>query len=226
MGDDPLRMSFLDEKEIDVATEKRSKKPVVNPASEMRAQTAAKREDRLQKVGSNTRGDTSSAPPPPPQEPKVDKSPYLDKVTQYKERFPHLKSRNKVTAKSTLEEIEDELHYLEQQLGAKDSSLPATLLVLAMSGLEEMTTKHYNPLGLNLRGLAQVSKDNVDQFTPLLDELAIKYGTNVAVGVEMRLMMSLGTMVYTVHSANSGNVNVARAMEKMSQKAPSKVTDL
>ena len=47
----------------------------------------------------------------------------LDKIEMYRQRFGHLKSRNKLSGKSTAEEIEDELHYLEQQLGQKDGHM-------------------------------------------------------------------------------------------------------
>jgi hypothetical protein len=40
------------------------------------------------------------------------------------------------------------------------------------------------------------------------------------VGPEMRLVMATATLMYTVHSANSGNPAVARAMEAMSKAAP------
>ena len=92
------------------------------------------------------------------------------------------------------------------------------VFMLALSGIEEVTTKHYNPLGLNLTGLARVAQDNESQFAPILDELFIKYAMNMYVGPEMRLVMATATLMYTVHSANSGNPQMARAMEAMSKK--------
>ena len=59
-----------------------------------------------------------------------------------------------------------------------------------------------------------------DEFNPILDELFIKYAVNMYVGPEMRLTMAVATLVYTVHAANSGNVQVARAMAEMSKPAP------
>jgi hypothetical protein len=59
---------------------------------------------------------TPVEPPPPP--PIEYLRSMIDKINAYKERFPHLKSRNsKLTPKSSYEEIEDELHYIELQLG-------------------------------------------------------------------------------------------------------------
>ena len=152
----------------------------------------------------------------------------LDKIEMYRQRFGHLKSRNKLSGKSTAEEIEDELHYLEQQLGQKDGHMGQHVFLLAMSGLEELTTKHYNPLGLNLAGLSQVARENQDQFGPILDELVIKYATNMYVGPEMRLAMATATLIYTVHAANSGNPAVAQAMASMARpvSAPTNAKDL
>ena len=157
-----------------------------------------------------------------------DKSHLLDKIQAYRERFTNLKSRNKVSAKSSIDEIADELHYMEQQLGQKEGHMGHHMFILALSGVEELTTKHYNPLGLNLMGLSKVANDNSDQFAPILDELFIKYATNMYVGPEMRLVMATATLVYTVHAANTGNPTVARAMEAMSKPAnpPASAKDL
>ena len=218
MSDDPLKLQGLDVDAIGEAVEGR-KRPGKKESTEskLRAETAAKREERL------------AAPPPmrpmpEPPRPEVEsidhKSLLLDKAQAYRERFPHLKSRNKISGKSSLDEITDEVHYLEQQLGSRDGHMGHQMFQLAISGVEEITTKHYNPLGLNLIGLSQVAKDNQDQFAPILDELFIKYATNMYVGPEMRLVMATATMVYTVHAANTGNPTVARAMEAMSRPAP------
>ena len=215
MSDDPLHLGGLDAESIakakeDKATTKKSKDPV----AQKNAETAAKREERL------ANKNTSAAPPPQMvMEPEVDRSHLLDKIVAYRERFPNLKSRNKVSGKSSIDEIEDELHYIERQLGQKDGNMGHQMFYLALSGLEE-GTKVYNPLNLNLTGLARVARDNQDEFNPILDELFIKYAVNMYVGPEMRLTMAVATLVYTVHAANSGNVQVARAMAEMSKPAP------
>lgn len=223
---DPLRMQGLDAIVIDESVQKRmSKKPETEEAK-IRANTNAAREDRLQKgVGAKR------APPPeqeflPPPPPPVDRSVLLDKVGQYKERFPELRSRNKITGKSSTEEIEDELHYIEQQLGTKDGGMATQLLVAAMAGVEHITEHYYNPLGLRLQGLAKVTKDNEMEFQPILDELMIKYGASMYVSPEMRLCGLMATVMYTVHAANSGDQRVAAAMEKMASKAKAGPSDL
>ena len=223
MSDDPLNLGGLaDGSAVESAVEtrkQRSKKPV-DPVAAQRAETAAKREDRLSRDPG-----PSTAPPPPPPEPVEDKSALLDKINAYKERFTHLKSRNKLSGKSGLDEIRDELHFIEQQLGQREGNMSVQLYLLAMSGLEE-GTKYYNPLSLNLTGLGSVARDNVASVEPLLDELFIKYATNMYVGPEMRLAMATATLVYTVHSANSGNPAVAKAMEAMSKGLVPQKTDL
>lgn len=130
----------------------------------------------------------------------------LDKILAYRDRFKHVKKRNNVSIKSTIEELKDEIHYIQSQLGTPDrDDNPASLaLIAAMFGLEQVTERHYNPLNLNLEGLGQTTKDNIDKFEPLLDELMIKYGRQMTLSVEWRFALLVGTTVLTVHSANNG----------------------
>ena len=222
MSDDPMRLGGLLDTEALAEASEAKKKGKANPVALKNAETAAKREERLATKNAPAMGGGGSAPVP---EPDVDKSALLDKIGAYREKFPHVKSRNKVSGKASLEEIEDELHYIERQLGQKDGNVGHQLFYLALSGLEQ-STHTYNPLNLNLNGLGQIAQQNKDQFTPILDELFIKYAVNMHVGPEMRLAMATATPIYTVHSANSGNATVARAMEAMSRQAPTAATDL
>ena len=130
----------------------------------------------------------------------------LDKILRYRDRFPDLKSRNKgLTIKSQLSELEDEVHYMEQQRSQSTKTEvgnPAgVLLVTGCYGIEQALT-HYNPMGLRLHGLGNTVQQNMDQFEPLLDELMIKYGTSLGMPVEVRLGVVLATTMLTVHSAN------------------------
>ena len=212
MSDDPLLLGGLTSDALEPVIEEKKKRG--NPIAAKNAETAAKREERLQ-----TSGRASSKPPPEPEPPPVkDRSALLDKIGLFRERFPHLKSRNKVSARSAIEEIEDELHYIEQQLGSRDGHIGGQMLCLVMTGIEE-ASKHYNPLNLNLAGLGAVTRDNQDQFMPILDELFIKYGAQMYVGPEMRLAMTMATMIYTVHAANSGNPQLAAAFKKAAASA-------
>ena len=74
----------------------------------------------------------------------------------------------------------------------------------------------YNPLGLNLQGLGNITKQNMVDFLPLVDELMIKYGAGMYMPPEYRLLLSVGAMVVTVHSADSGDPRVGEALQKMS----------
>jgi hypothetical protein len=215
MSDDPLMLNGLDAEVIAEAVEsKKTTKRSKDPVAQRNAETAAKREERL----ASGRMPLPEPQPPLPEKPEKpkDKSLMLDKIQGYRDRFPNLKSRNKLSGRSTVEEIEDELHYCEQQLGQNEGHMAHHIFVLAMTGLEE-TTRQFNPLNLNLTGLGQVAAKNQEQFAPLLDELMIKYAVNMYVGPEMRLAMACATLIYTVHAANSGQPAVAQAMHSMSK---------
>lgn len=224
MSDDPLNLGVVLDRGAmeDAAVEKKNAKKPTNPVAQKnaetaakRAETAAKREERMATKGA----------PEEPEPPPVDKTALLDKITAYRERFPHIKSRNKLSGKSSVEEIYDELHYIEAQLGGTDGHLGTHIFLLGMSAIEE-GHKYFNPLDLKLTGLTQIARQNTNEFTPIIDELMIKYGASMVLSPEMRLAMAVGTMVYTVHSANTGNVAVARAMEAMSKNVVPKATDL
>lgn len=227
MSDDPLKLGgLLDDEAIKEAVETRKRgKKAMDPTAAKNAETAAKREERLSTGAGPSKAPAPQAAPAPTPDVE-DKSLLLDKIQAYRDRFPNLKSRNKLTGRSALEEIQDELHYCEQQLGQREGHMGTKLYMLALNGIEEVTTKHYNPLGLNLAGLSKVASENEDQFASIIDELFIKYATNMYIGPEMRLLAVTATLCYTVHSANSGNVNVQRAMEAASRPVKPAATDL
>ena len=214
--EDPLQLGHLDATIIGEAVQSRSKRKPETEEARIRAETNSRKEERLSRGKAVDPG--PSAPPPPP--PVVDKSKLLDKLGNYRERFPDLKTRNKVSARSSVEEIEDEIHYIQLQLGQKEQNMGVSVFLAAMAAMEE-ASRHFNT-GLNLNGLHGVARDNQAEFTPIIDELVIKYGASMYVSPEMRLAMAVGTLVYTVHSANSGNPEVARALAKMSAPAPVK----
>jgi len=215
--DDPLMLADLDAGVIEeqVAQSKIKKKP---PPTEL----DVKKEERLAQKEQRMSGILSGPAPPVQQTETVDKSKLLDRISMYRERFPHVKQRNKLTAKSTVDEIEDEIHYIEMQLSGSstDGSLGMVMLIGGLSGLEAVTRDMYNPLGLNLTGLGTVARDNSETFKPLVDELMIKYGAGTYVAPEYRLALAIGATVYSVHMANSGDPTLAAAMDKMSKQAP------
>lgn len=132
----------------------------------------------------------------------------LDKIGRYKNRFPQLKSRNKnLTIKSSLVELLDEVHYIEEQLGSDDAQKtvrPANLAFVAgMYGLEK-STAYWNPLNLKLQGLGQTVQVSITEFEPLIDEYCIKHGMDTGASVELRLAGMICLTVASVHAANTG----------------------
>ena len=225
MADDPLMLDMLPAPSTNPKNKTQQDKDKKREITEQNAATAAAREDRLAK------GKAGKAPAVPVQEEEVvvdNRQELMDRVTRYKERFTGLKSRNKLSGKSTTEEIEDELHYIEQQLGGSmgGGNVGMSVFLGAMHGAEVVTREYFNPLGLNLTGLGQVARDNSAQFTDIVDELMIKYTSGLSMGPEMRLALSVGTLMYTVHAANSGDPKVQAMMQRMSQAAPTTASDL
>lgn len=208
---DPLNLIELDPVMLSAAQEERAalKKAKAGPSKD-KAPTEPK-ELKKQKEVVAAMESTPQELPPSPEELRV----MLDKIGAYKERFPNLKSRNKVGPKSSPEEIEDELHYIQLQLGSSTQSgnFGAVALCTAMTCLER-STEYYNPLNLDLRGLGAVTKQNMHEFQPIIDELLIKYNTGLYAPPELRLALAIGATVLTVHAANQ-NPDVAKAVRAM-----------
>ena len=214
---DPLDLVGLEPAIIELQVEdKKNKKKA--PATELEKEKEKRLQLKEQRLSSSI-SQINVKPQLPVQEiEEVDKSALLDKIVAYRDKFPNLKKRNTVSAKSCAEDLYDELHYIEMQLGyKKDNNLGALLMHGSMHAVEYVHNEVFNPFNLNLNGLAKVTKDNMSEFQPILDELMIKYGTGMYVGPEMRLVLAMGAMVVTVHSANSGDPRIAVALEKMNQ---------
>ena len=206
---DPLNLIELDPVMLSAAQEERAAKKK-GGASSSKAPSEPKEMKKQKEVVAAMAETPQELPPPPsPEELRV----MLDKIGAYKERFPNLKSRNKKL--STPEEIEDELHYIQLQLGSSTQSgnFGALALCTAMTCLER-STEFYNPLNLDLRGLGAVTKQNMHEFQPIIDELMIKYNTGLYAPPELRLAMAIGATVLTVHAANQ-NPEVAKAVRAM-----------
>lgn len=221
MDIDPMHMSGLHNIEPKPDPVKEARKKL--PKDKQEAAQFAAEEANIRKPPPKPAKTELPAPTPPPEPPppELDRQAILDRITAYRERFPRLKQRNKFSVKSTDLELLDELHYIELQLGSNNGSAMTHQIFLAtMSGLEAVTTNYYNPLNLNLTGLGGICRDNMDQFTDLLDEIGIKYGASIACPVELRLAIAVSTVVLTVHSANSGDGRLASSLSSMGQQVP------
>ena len=220
---DPLGLSELDPENIQARIDARDKKTGKAP-SELEMQKEARLAEKEKRLhtgpvqGASKSKAPSEFPPTASLPPKVDRSVLLDKITAYRERFPNLKKRNNLSVKSDIAEIEDELHYLELQLGSQggNQNIAATILYGTMLGVERLTNDYWNPLGLNLTGLGSVTQQNMDQFQSILDELMIKHNAGVYSSPEWRLALALGATVMTVNAANQ-NPEMARAVKSMHQ---------
>ena len=226
--DDPLSLSDLNPNKIAAEVAEKKIKKKAEP-TEIEVQREQRLQNKEKRMGGPSGPNAPPAPPPPPPVSAEEKSALLDKLGAYRERFPHLKKRNNVTVKSSADDIEDELHYCEMQLGSRqDNNIGGMILHGSMLAIETVHRDVYNPLGLNLNGLAKVTKDNMAEFQPIVDELVIKYSTGLYMGPEMRLVLAMGALVMTVHGANSGDVRIASALEKMNTgvKVPAGAEDL
>ena len=216
---DDLQLSGLDPDRIHESKMANLNKKVKQPTEiqSKRLELAASKEDRLSK--SSLTNHPPPGPPPPAVHSAEDRSTLLDQLLAYKERFPALKERNKISGKSTYEEIEDEMHNVKHQLGSKrDGNVGFMMFTGALTGLE-MTTEHYfNPMNLKLTGMGQVAKDNYGEVEAIVDELMIKYGTGFYMSPEMRLVLAVSAMVATVHLANTGHPKLAQTLQAMNQR--------
>ena len=220
--EDPLALGGLNPTAIDEAVANRNVKPGKEPSAldKQKEERLQQREKRLSNPQAAKQDDTAAKLKEERDGYKA-RSKALDKISAYKERFPWLKSRNKTVG--SMEQIQDELHFYELQLAqqGKGNNMSAKVLIAAMGGVEA-ATQFYNPLNLNLSGLGEVTRQNIDEFQDILDELAIKYGGGAYMPPEYRLVLSLGAMIFTVHSANVNgpSLGVAAARAKATMQRP------
>ena len=225
MPNDPLSMGDLEPSKIQETIEAKKKKP--KQPTELEMQTEARLQEKEKRLEAKDKGKTQIKETE--QLPEIDKGPLLDQLNAYRERFPKLKKRTNITARSSVEDILDEIHFCEMQLGSSNTgSVGATIFKGSMVAIEAIHRDVWNPFNLNLNGLSNVAMDNFTEFEPIIDELMIKYGGNLYVPPEVRLILSVGALMVTVHGANSGDARIATALQKMNEtvKVPSSSKDL
>ena len=224
---DPLSLADISQDRIEeVIAEKQEDKKAPSQFQVQKEERLAAKEARIAAKGTATEAPRVMVE----EEPMIDKSVLLDKLEAYRTRFPNLKSRNKVSIKSSVDDLLDELHWFEVQLGSSGGGNKGChlLIQLAAGGIETVTKDYWNPLNLNLEGLAQVTTQNIHELEPIVDELMIKYGLGLVIGPEIRLCLTAGALIMTVHAANSGNPVVASALQKVNERVvpPKGSTDL
>jgi hypothetical protein len=227
-SNDPLGLAGLDPLVIQAKSDAKKVKPI-SELEQQKESRLVEKEKRLAQPRPLPMPPPAKPPPDTPPPPKVDKSLLLDKIAAYRERFPHVKKRNTITLKSTIDELFDEVHYIELQLGSSGgtSSIASTVFVGSLIGIEKFTEHYWNPLGLNLSGLGTVAKQNSAEFQPILDELMIKYHAGTYTSPEWRLVLMVGATVLTVNASNN-DPELARAVQSMHEavSAPKGAKDL
>ena len=111
---DPLDLAGLDPANLAKVLDGKNSKGKVPTELEVKKEARLElKEQRISKglSAGKSGGNQSETPPPAVHFDVVDKSSLLDRLGAYRERFPNLKKRNNVTAKSGVEDILDELHY-------------------------------------------------------------------------------------------------------------------
>ena len=226
-NDDPLALAGLEPSAIAASVEAKSKGKLKAPSElEIQKEERLKLKEQRLNVAKAAKHVKEVEKPPPPQ---VDATAILDKINAYKERFPELKSRNaKLSVKNSAEELLDELHYLELQLGSQKNGGVMCDIFVATLGALEQTSYKFNPMNLQLQGLGQIASNNKDMFAPVIDELMIKYSAGLYMSPEVRLVCMTCGLMLTVHKANTGDPRIVEAMRQANKgvNVPANSSDL
>ena len=218
---DPAHMGLFDPANVEAerAALAAAKRPLAGEAetAKMRAATNAKAEQRKAEKQQAKLAPPSAARAPPAQPPDDPhyKATLLKRVAGYRQLNGALKPRHAkwCIVQSSQQEIEQEVRHLEDELGKGDTrSLGTHLLLTFMSGVETLTREVYNPLNLQLSGLADITRSKSAELAPLIEELMIKYDASLSVAVEWRLAMVLTQTVVLVHMANTGNLPLEKVL--------------
>ena len=94
---------------------------------------------------------------------------------------------------------------VEFMVATRKSSQASRTLFLSGCTVAETISK---PFGLKLTGLTNVCAAN-EELLSTIDELSVKYESNVMVTVEQRLMLQMGQLCIAIHRHNSSTESVA-----------------
>ncbi|AUT19027.1 hypothetical protein DSLPV1_056 [Dishui lake phycodnavirus 1] len=75
-------------------------------------------------------------------------------------------------------------------------------LVACVTGLEWLN-KRYDPLSLELNGWSESVMESLDDYDPVLEELAVKYKNSMQMAPEVKLIMMLAGSGFAFHLSNS-----------------------
>jgi len=114
---------------------------------------------------------------------------------------------------------------VEFMVATRKSSQASRTLFLSSCTVAETISK---PFGLKLTGLTNVCASN-EELLSTVDELAVKYESNMMVSVEQRLMLQMGQLCIAIHRHNSSTAEVeteTRNQPETSEKRDKLMEDL
>lgn len=158
----------------------------------------------------------------------------LRQIDQYTQKLGHklkIKVPKRVTLNTNVEELQSIVDSIETDLGMTGGIDQAAAVFSEAGGVVEMIVDAWNPLGLQLSApvsLDQTLRANQESWQDLVTEFAIKYQALFCTGVEMRMLMFVGTLVATVHRTNAaaGRVRDAREAGKGKQEVSPELAEL
>ena len=107
---------------------------------------------------------------------------------------------------------------VEFMVATRKSSQASRTLFLSSCTVAETISK---PFGLKLTGLTNVCAAN-EELLSTVDELAVKYESNMMVSVEQRLMLQMGQLCIAIHRHNSSTAVAEAETEPISPETDEK----
>lgn len=103
----------------------------------------------------------------------------------------------------TLPEAQQEMENIVKQLNSKKGmGTINTLYYGLMNSVEWVTTYRWNPIGVDLKGLGTKLQEKEPELTPILLDIATKYGWNFEANPILQLIFVTGNIAKEVHQEN------------------------